>query len=87
MRGSFPQPPKTIWQEHAEVNVNPETGEIILPAWGESQFEEALWSLVWQGKVTNSSFAPCPGLGSRHGFSARHALPHADAYGSTPRHR
>ncbi len=78
---------KAIWQEHAEVNVNPETGEIILPAWGESQFEEALWSLVWQGKVTNSSFAPRSGLGSRHGFSARHALPHADACGSTSRHR
>lgn len=53
---------KAIWQEHAEVNVNPETGEIILPAWGESQFEEALWSLVWQGKVTNSSFAPVRAL-------------------------
>ena len=78
---------KAIWQEHAEVNVNPETGEIILPAWGESQFEEALWSLVWQGKVTNSSFAPPFGPWLRHGFSARHALPHADACGSTSRHR
>ena len=53
---------KAIWQEHAEVNVNPETGEIILPSWGESQFEEALWSLVWQGKVTNSSFVPVRAL-------------------------
>ena len=24
---------KTIWQQHAEVQVNPETGEIIFPAW------------------------------------------------------
>lgn len=49
---------KAIWQQHAEVQVNPETGEIIFPAWGEQQFEEALWSLVWQGKVTNGSFTP-----------------------------
>lgn len=41
---------KTIWLEHAEAQVNPETGEIIFPAWGERQFEEALWSLVWRGK-------------------------------------
>ena len=41
---------KTIWLEHAEAQVNPETGEIIFPAWGERQFEEALWSLVWQGE-------------------------------------
>ena len=40
------------------MQVNPETGEIIFPAWGEQQFEEALWSLVWQGKVTNGSFTP-----------------------------
>lgn len=53
---------KTIWLEHAEAQVNPETGEIIFPAWGERQFEEALWSLVWQGKMTNSSFAPVRAL-------------------------
>ena len=45
---------KTIWLEHAEAQVNPETGEIIFPAWGERQFEEALWSLVWQRKMPNS---------------------------------
>ncbi|WP_137658045.1 DEAD/DEAH box helicase [Bifidobacterium moukalabense] len=49
---------KSIWERHAEVQVNDLTGEITFPTWGESQFEEALWSLVWQGRVTNSSFGP-----------------------------
>lgn len=39
--------------------VDPLTGEIQPPqAWSQDQFAQALWSLVWQGKVTNSSFAP-----------------------------
>ncbi|MBT1172116.1 DEAD/DEAH box helicase [Bifidobacterium sp. MA2] len=58
--------------------VDPETGEIITmpsmpddrtPPWSDSQFEEALWSLVWRGEVTNSSFTPvralCAGSGKR----------------------
>ena len=48
------------WQ-HASGNelVDPLTGEIQPPqAWSQDQFAQALWSLVWQGKVTNSSFAP-----------------------------
>lgn len=53
---------KRIWQDRAEAQVNIETGEIVFPAWGESQFEEALWSLVWQGRVTNSSFGPVRSL-------------------------
>ncbi|MBT1182198.1 DEAD/DEAH box helicase [Bifidobacterium sp. CP2] len=35
--------------------------------WSDSQFEEALWSLVWQGKVTNSSFVPMRALGAGTG--------------------
>ncbi|KAB8288518.1 DEAD/DEAH box helicase [Bifidobacterium avesanii] len=39
--------------------VDPATGEIQPPqAWSRDQFAQALWSLVWRGKVTNSSFAP-----------------------------
>lgn len=53
---------KSVWERHAEAQVDETTGEIIVPAWGESQFEEALWSLVWQGRVTNSSFAPVRAL-------------------------
>lgn len=41
-----------------EETVDPQTGEIVQRAWSSDQFEEALWSLVWQGRVTNSSFAP-----------------------------
>ncbi|TPF86707.1 ATP-dependent helicase [Bifidobacterium sp. UTCIF-37] len=50
--------------------VDPETGEIRdVPSsdassrpWSDTQFEEALWSLVWQGKVTNSSLVPVRAL-------------------------
>ena len=58
---------KTLWQNHAEIQVNAETGEIIYPTWSEERFEEALWSLVWQGKITNSSFMPVRSLSRRHG--------------------
>ena len=30
--------------------------------WSQQQFEEALWSLVWQGEVTNGSFMPVRAL-------------------------
>lgn len=48
--------------ETAEPDINPNTGEIIPQEWSEQQFKDALWSLVWQGKVTNSSFAPVRAL-------------------------
>lgn len=39
-------------------SVDPETGEIRPAAWSNSQFEDALWSLVWEGAVTNSAMTP-----------------------------
>ncbi|MCH9276535.1 DEAD/DEAH box helicase [Bifidobacterium amazonense] len=55
-----------LWQEES-TDVDPQTGEILPRAWSDSQFEEALWSLVWQGAVTNSSLTPVRALaaGSR----------------------
>ena len=53
---------KRAWNETAEPDINPNTGEIIPQEWSEQQFKDALWSLVWQGKVTNSSFAPVRAL-------------------------
>ena len=53
---------KRVWNEAAEPDINPNTGEIIPQEWSEQQFKDALWSLVWQGKVTNSSFAPVRAL-------------------------
>nr|WP_240544240.1 DEAD/DEAH box helicase [Bifidobacterium sp. SO4] len=53
---------KRIWNETAEPDINPDTGEIIPQEWSERQFKDALWSLVWQGKVTNSGFAPVRSL-------------------------
>ncbi|WP_241519651.1 DEAD/DEAH box helicase [Bifidobacterium callitrichidarum] len=53
---------KRIWNETAEPDINPDTGEIIPQEWSEQQFRDALWSLVWQGKITNSSFAPVRSL-------------------------
>lgn len=48
---------RAVWHVGMEA-VDPETGEIQQRPWSDSQFEDALWSLVWQGTVTNSSFAP-----------------------------
>ena len=45
------------WNELAP-EVNPDTGEIVAKPWSDQQFRDALWSLVWKGTVTNSSFAP-----------------------------
>nr|WP_152209928.1 DEAD/DEAH box helicase [Bifidobacterium cebidarum] len=53
---------KRVWNETAEPDINPETGEIIPQEWSDQQFKEALWSLVWQGMVTNSSFTPVRSL-------------------------
>lgn len=53
---------KRVWNETAEPDIDPNTGEIIPQEWSERQFKDALWSLVWQGKVTNSSFAPVRAL-------------------------
>lgn len=44
-------------QKPQEV-VDPLTGEVRVSSLGDSGFERELWSLVWQGKVTNSSFTP-----------------------------
>ncbi|WP_169240444.1 DEAD/DEAH box helicase [Bifidobacterium olomucense] len=49
---------KRIWNETAEPDINPKTGEIVPQEWSERQYKDALWSLVWQGMVTNSSFVP-----------------------------
>ncbi len=49
------------WEE-ISPEVDSDTGELVGKAWSDSQFEEALWSLVWQGRVTNSSFAPVRAL-------------------------
>ena len=58
---------KTLWKNHAEIQVNAETGEIMYPSWNEERFEEALWFLIWQGRITNSSFMPVRSLSHRHG--------------------
>ncbi|MBT1162334.1 MULTISPECIES: DEAD/DEAH box helicase [Bifidobacterium] len=50
------------WNDAGTDIVDPHTGEIVPQAWSQHQFEEALWSLVWQGKVTNSSLNPIRAL-------------------------
>lgn len=54
---------RAAWRPDAE-SVDPETGEIRPPGWSNSQFEDALWSLVWQGVVTNSSLTPVRAMAS-----------------------
>lgn len=54
---------RAAWRPDTE-SVDPETGEISSPAWSNSQFEDALWSLVWQGAVTNSSLTPVRAMAS-----------------------
>ena len=49
------------WNEIAP-DVDERTGEIVAKAWSNGQFEQALWSLVWQGAVTNSSLSPVRAL-------------------------
>ena len=41
-----------------DITVDDATGEIMDDGWSHQAFENALWSLVRQGRVTNSSFAP-----------------------------
>lgn len=61
---------RAAWDASSEC-VDESTGEILPHPWSDSQFEEALWSLVWQGKVTNSSFDPLRSLGaSSHAVKA-----------------
>lgn len=54
------------WQlqggDKPEEVVNPLTGEVRMSSVGDSGFERAVWSLVWRGQVTNSSFAPVRAL-------------------------
>lgn len=54
---------RAAWRPDTEP-VDLETGEIRPPAWSNSQFEDALWSLVWQGAVTNSSLTPVRAMAS-----------------------
>ena len=54
---------RAAWRPDTEP-VDPETGEIRPSAWSNSQFEDALWSLVWQGAVTNSSLTPVRAMAS-----------------------
>ena len=54
---------RAAWRPDTE-SVDPETGEIRPLAWSNSQFEDALWSLVWQGAVTNSSLTPVRAMAS-----------------------
>lgn len=50
------------WRRSGAETVDPRTGEIMPAAWSDRQFEDALWSLVWRGAVTNSSLAPVRAL-------------------------
>lgn len=40
---------RAAWDASSEC-VDESTGEILPHPWSDSQFEEALWSLVWQGR-------------------------------------
>jgi ATP-dependent helicase Lhr and Lhr-like helicase len=53
--------------EGIEELVDPFTGELIEPELSDSRFEYVLWSLVWEGKVTNSSFAAVRALCASQG--------------------
>ncbi|WEV63502.1 DEAD/DEAH box helicase [Bifidobacterium sp. ESL0732] len=50
------------WQLHGgdkpQEVVDLLTGEVRMSSAGDSGFERTVWSLVWRGQVTNSSFAP-----------------------------
>lgn len=62
---------KRVWNETSEPDFNPDTGEIIPQEWSERQFKDALWSLVWQGRISNSSFAPVRALTAGTGGSRK----------------
>lgn len=65
--------------------VNPLTGEVRMSSVGDSGFERAVWSLVWQGQVTNSSFAPIRAL--LQNGSGSQSLRRSYARASMSRHR
>ncbi|WEV69868.1 DEAD/DEAH box helicase [Bifidobacterium sp. ESL0775] len=71
-------------QKPQEV-VDPLTGEVRVSSLGDSGFERELWSLVWLGKVANSSFAPVRAL-LKNGNGARPAS-RSYARASMSRHR
>ncbi|WEV73486.1 DEAD/DEAH box helicase [Bifidobacterium sp. ESL0798] len=71
-------------QKQQEV-MDPLTGEVRASSLGDSAFERELWSLVWRGKVTNSSFTPVRAL-LQNGNSARTAS-RSYARPSLSRHR
>ncbi|NEG70143.1 DEAD/DEAH box helicase [Bifidobacterium choloepi] len=62
---------KSTWLASAEPLIDEKTGEIVPPYWSGAAFEEALWNLVWQGSVTNSSFAVVRGRGAAQSGAAR----------------
>ena len=64
---------RAAWRPDTE-SVDPETGEIRPSAWSNSQFEDALWSLVWQGAVTNSSLTPVRAMASAAGSHATRSV-------------
>ncbi|WEV76384.1 DEAD/DEAH box helicase [Bifidobacterium sp. ESL0800] len=65
--------------------VDPLTGEIRMSSAGDSGFERAVWSLVWRGQVTNSSFASVRAL--LQNGSGSQASRHSYARASLSRHR
>ncbi|WEV53547.1 DEAD/DEAH box helicase [Bifidobacterium sp. ESL0704] len=65
--------------------VDPLTGEVRVSSLGDSRFERELWSLVWQGQVTNSSFAPVRALLQNR--SSAQPSRHSYARASMSRHR
>lgn len=44
-----------VWQQHPESMIDTGTGELVEVAWSTTLFEEALWRLVRQGRITNST--------------------------------
>lgn len=60
--GAYPAPQlmelaKAYWAQHAEPYVDDATGELVLPDVTSQGFAAALWNLVEQGKLTNSTVA------------------------------
>lgn len=46
-----------IWQEHPDTMIDSATGEVVDAHWTQVLFEEGLWALAQQGRITNSTFA------------------------------
>ncbi len=48
---------RAIWEQHPESMIDPATGELVAAGWSTAAFEDALWGLVREGRITNSAFA------------------------------